>query len=62
MIRRAVDRNRLRRLLRENVRAARPHIEAFDVIVRVKRGVTRAQLGLAGAESRDLFALLAASQ
>ena len=62
MIRRAVDRNRLRRLLRESVQAARPRIEAFDVILRVQRSVTRAQIGPASAESRELLERLAASR
>jgi len=34
---RAVDRNRLRRMLRETMRQARPAIEAYDLIVRLKR-------------------------
>jgi ribonuclease P protein component len=33
----AVDRNRLRRRLREAVRAARPPIESLDVILRQRR-------------------------
>lgn len=58
---RAVDRNRLRRKLRESVRAARPAIESFDIIIRVKRSVPRAQVDLANAESRRLLARVAGS-
>ena len=58
---RAVDRNRLRRRLREAVRALRPHIAAFDVIVRVKRASNRAELDAAVAEATTLLAELVAS-
>ncbi len=58
MMRRAVDRNRLRRRLRESVRAARPAIEAFDIILRVKRALPRAGILEANAESRRLLARL----
>jgi ribonuclease P protein component len=59
MMRRAVDRNRLRRLLRESVRAARPLIDAFDIILRVKRTVLRDDIAAANAQSRELLARLA---
>ena len=58
MIRRAVDRNRLRRRLRERVRAARPAIDRFDLVLRVKRIVTRADIPAAVAESRALLVRL----
>lgn len=57
-IRNAVDRNRLRRRLRESVRAVRPAVEAFDVILRVRRPVARADIALAHGESRRLLARL----
>lgn len=57
-MRRAVDRNRLRRRLRESVRAARPAIEAFDIILRVKRTIAASAVGAANLESRQLLALL----
>jgi ribonuclease P protein component len=57
-MRRAVDRNRLRRRLRENVRASRPAIEAFDIILRVKRTVLRDDIAAANAESLRLLARL----
>lgn len=56
VMRRSVDRNRLRRRLRESARMARPAIEAFDIIVRVKRPVRVADIGAANAESRRLLA------
>ena len=59
-MRRAVDRNRLRRRLRESVRAARPAVEAFDIIVRVKRIVSRADIPAANDESKRLLARLVA--
>jgi ribonuclease P protein component len=54
-IRNAVDRNRLRRRLRESVRAVRPAVEAFDVILRVRRPLARADIAAANAESRRLL-------
>jgi ribonuclease P protein component len=56
----AVDRNRVRRLLREAVRAARPPVCAFDVILRVKRGCPRTEFRLLAQEARDLLATLCA--
>jgi len=58
MMRRAVDRNRLRRCLRESVRAARPALEAFDIVLRVKRSVRRSDIAPAAAEFRQLLASL----
>jgi ribonuclease P protein component len=61
-IARAVDRNRLRRRLREVLRAARPAISRFDVIVRVRRPILRAEIDAAVREGSELIArLLAAS-
>lgn len=57
---RAVDRNRLRRCLRETVRALRPSISAFDVIVRVKRAGNRAEIDAAVTEAGKLLADLVA--
>jgi ribonuclease P protein component len=62
MMRRAVDRNRLRRKLRESVRAARPAIEAFDIVLRVKRVVARGDIPAADAESQRLLARLVTPQ
>ena len=51
---RAVDRNRLRRRLREIVRAARPPLDEYDVIVRVKSPVATLDVPLAAAEGARL--------
>ena len=51
---RAVDRNRLRRRFREIVRAARPAIERYDIILRVKRAVTRDEIPAAVTEGGAL--------
>ena len=59
---RAVDRNRLRRRLRETLRAARPAVEIYDVIVRVKRGVARSEILVAAAEGTALVEKLLAAK
>jgi ribonuclease P protein component len=51
---RAVDRNRLRRRFREIVRAARPAIERYDIILRVKRAVSRDEIPATVAEGGAL--------
>ena len=61
-MRKAVDRNRLRRRLRERVRAARPAIEAFDIVLRVRRTVVRADIPKAAAESTLLLARVVSSR
>lgn len=55
---RSVDRNRLRRRLRESVRATRPEIERFDIILRVRQRVRRVDIALAVDESRRLLRAL----
>jgi ribonuclease P protein component len=59
-MRRAVDRNRLRRKLRVAVRAARPAIEAFDIVLRVRRSVARDEIATAAGEGERLLAKLTA--
>jgi ribonuclease P protein component len=59
---RAVDRNRLRRRLRETLRAARPAVEMYDVIVRVKRAVARNEILAAAAEGGVLVEKLLAAK
>ena len=59
---RSVDRNRLRRRLRETLRAARPAVEIYDVIVRVKRAVARNEILAAGAEGAVLVEKLLATK
>jgi ribonuclease P protein component len=56
----AVDRNRVRRQLREVLRQARPAIEAYDVILRLKRGCPRAEFRQVAAEAARLLAALPA--
>ena len=53
---RAVDRNRLRRRLRECVRATRPAIERFDIIVRARQRIARDDIASAVAETCSLLA------
>ena len=57
----AVARNRVRRVLRVVVREARTATQAFDVILRLKRGCTRDEIGAVAAEARALLAALAAA-
>lgn len=54
-IKRAVDRNRLKRMLREAIRARRPAMNAFDVVLRLRAAATRADLGAAAAEAAALL-------
>lgn len=55
MMRRAVDRNRLRRLLRGIVGAARPGIARFDIILRVRAATPRASIAQAAEEASALI-------
>ncbi len=57
---RAVDRNRLRRCLRELVRAQRPALSSYDVILRVKKVGNRAELDAAVSEVAGLISTLLA--
>ena len=59
---RAVDRNRVRRVLRVAVAGARPAIEAWDVILRLKRGCARADVPAVAAEAAALLAALPGPQ
>jgi ribonuclease P protein component len=52
---RAVDRNRLKRKLRELVRAARPGVHAVDVVFRVKQALPRQSIDAAADEARALL-------
>ena len=60
VLRRAVDRNRIRRKLREVVRAHRAALGAFDVIVRVRRAGSRAEQDAAAQEAQRMLEALAA--
>ena len=57
-LRRAVDRNRVRRMLRVVLRDGRQAIGGLDVIVRVKRPVPRSEFGRVVAEARRMLAVL----
>ena len=54
----AVDRNRVRRMLRAAQRAARPSVLDYDVILRLKRGCPRTEFRLVAAEATRLIAAL----
>jgi ribonuclease P protein component len=55
---RAVDRNRVRRMLRVVLREGRPAIGGLDVIVRVKRAIPRSEFTRIVAEARRMLAVL----
>lgn len=52
----AVDRNRVRRMLRVVLRRARPDIAGQDLIVRLKRGAPRSEFRLIVADAERLLA------
>ncbi len=54
-LRKSVDRNRVRRVLRVAVARLRPAIEAFDVILRLKRGCARDEVPAVAAEATVLL-------
>lgn len=54
----AVDRNRVRRMLREVVRQARPALRGHDLILRLKRRVPRREFPLIAAEAAQLVATM----
>lgn len=58
---RAVDRNRFKRKVREALRAARPGIERYDLIVRLKRPAPGPELASAAEEAASLLATLSVS-
>ena len=51
----AVDRNRLKRILREAVRLRRPALDAFDIVLRLRRGCPRTGIAAVGAEAARLL-------
>ncbi|MGH8713090.1 MAG: ribonuclease P protein component [Casimicrobiaceae bacterium] len=55
----AVDRNRLRRMLREAVRRRRPALDAFDIVLRLRRRSQPAGLRAIGEEAAVLLDILA---
>ena len=59
---RAVDRNRFKRKVREALRRARPGIEAYDLIVRLKCPAPGPELDAAVDEAATLIAMLCGRQ
>jgi ribonuclease P protein component len=55
LLARAVDRNRLKRMLREAIRARRPAMNAFDVVVRLRRPCAAKDIAGAIAEASALL-------
>ncbi len=55
LLSRAVDRNRLKRMLREAIRARRPAMDAFDIVLRLRRPCAAADLAGAVAEASRLL-------
>lgn len=55
---RAVDRNRVRRMLREVLRRARPAIDGYDVILRLRKRVPRSAFPQVAAEAARLVATI----
>jgi ribonuclease P protein component len=54
-LKRAIDRNRLKRMLREAVRARRPAMNAFDIVVRLRAACTPEDVSTAAAEGARLL-------
>jgi ribonuclease P protein component len=54
-LKRAIDRNRLRRMLREAIRARRLALNAFDVVLRLRQPCAPAEVTMAAAEGRSLL-------
>ena len=57
---RAVDRNRFKRRLRVALRRARPAIEAYDLVVRLKRPAPGPELAAAVEEAEGMIGLVCA--
>jgi len=55
----AVDRNRVRRMLRVCLREARPAIEGYDLVVRLKKGAARTEFHAIATEAAQLLAAIA---
>ena len=54
-LRRAIDRNRLKRVLREFLRAARAELVPFDLVIRLKHRATRDTIAEAADEAIALI-------
>ena len=51
----AVDRNRLKRMLREAVRRRRPALDRFDIVLRLRRACPPAGIAAVGTEVERLL-------
>lgn len=58
----AVNRNRLKRMMREAVRRRRPALDAFDIVLRLRRGCPQEGIAAIGAEAARLLDALAAAR
>ena len=58
LLSRAVDRNRLKRMLRETIRGRRPAVNAFDLVLRLRRPCAATDIADTVAEARALLAAL----
>jgi ribonuclease P protein component len=54
-LKRAIDRNRLKRMLREAIASRREELSAFDVVLRLRRACTPDELKVAAAEAAELL-------
>jgi len=61
-LKRAIDRNRLKRMLREAIRARRPAMNAFDVVLRLRAPSARAELAATTAEAAALLDVLVSAR
>ena len=59
---RAVDRNRIRRLLRVRLCKARPAIERYDLVLRLKKAAPRAEFHLIADEASRLLSAITAAR
>ena len=59
LLRRAIDRNRLKRMLREAIRARRPALNAFDVVLRLRHPCAPYEVATAAADGARLIDALA---
>ena len=58
---RAVDRNRLKRMLREAIRLRRPAMRGFDLVIRLRQPCATDELSAVAAEAEGLLDRLAGS-
>ena len=54
-LKRAIDRNRLKRMLHEAIRARRPAVNAFDVVLRLRSPCAPAEVAVVAAEGARLL-------